>query len=99
METENELKSDSQELKLSFKKSVTIFEKVLDGEKVMPDQLSVAMATTKLYTNAKAIENQRALLVYQVARDYSKDKNELRDILKNSIQNVKFLPEKSEEKL
>lgn len=84
--------SDSQKLKASFEKSVDIFEKVLDGDKVTPEQLQVALTASNLYTKAKATENQKALLIYQVARDYSKDKEELRSILQTSIPNIKFLP-------
>ena len=84
--------SDSQRLRLSFEKSIDVFEKVLDGGQVTENQLRVALIATQLYTKSKAVENQRALLVYQVARDYSKDKEELRAILQASIQNVRFLP-------
>ena len=84
--------SDSTRLKVSFEKSVGIFETVLAGGQVTEDQLKVALIATQLYTKSKAVENQRALLVYQVARDYSRDKEELRAILQASIQNVRFLP-------
>ena len=86
-------KSDSAELKPSFQKAVKIFEKVIDDEAVAPQQLQVAMSVAKAYTKSRAVENQRALLVYQVARDYSEDKQELRAILEGSIPNIKFISE------
>ena len=93
----NNEQSDSKRLKPSFDKSVEVFEKVLDGGQVSEAQLKVALVASHLYTKSKAAENQRALLIYQVARDYSKDKEELRVILQASIQNVRFLPDKISE--
>lgn len=91
-------KSDSALLAPSFEKSVKIFETILDNSgTVTPQQLQVAMTVTKAYSRAKLAENQKALLVYQIARDYSQDKKELRNILESSIPNMKFITAKENE--